>query len=358
MSKAKKRKICPNSSKAKASEAENVIHAGEVGAISGKALNIVFLFDAKYLGPALVSAASFFDVPGMADLPVTLVYISTDPDADTNAAQILQSFQKGIQSKHAQVDLRMIVLQGNQFADYVQRFHFSNAILYKAALPKIFPAYENILLFDCGTIFGIQVVDFIRRLRQGIQNCEMSAVGAFCVSPYVAGALSVALQAYPHNALYPSAAVLYFDVNRYNQLSIYEKYLAAYATYRNSLQYAEQDLFCLVLSEGELSDFSDSWIKCHIDMAAPESWSRLDAYEEIYAGRNCLYLKHIGSFKPWKRWVLHPAKSIYLREQHKLEKLVGTEAFSALRDGELFPSNMGFLVQELMRLEAYYEARH
>jgi lipopolysaccharide biosynthesis glycosyltransferase len=249
-------------------------------------------------------------------------------------------------------------LQGNQFTDYVQRFHFSNAILYKAALPKIFPAYENILLFDCGMIFGLQVGDFIQKLSHRIENREMSAVGAFCVSPYVSGALSAELQKYPHNAFYPSAAVLYFDVNRYNELSIYERFLAAYETYRNSLQYAEQDLLCLALTESELCAFSDEWLRCHIDLASPEGWYKFDEYEEIYVNRNSLYMKHIGSFKPWKKWVLHPAKSIYLRELHNLGKLIGEEYLTIFRDDEFFPGNMGFLAQELMRLEAYYETCH
>jgi len=325
--------------------------------MSEKDLNIVFLFDAKYLGPALVSASSFFEIPGLTDFPVTLVYISSDSATDLAAAQVLQVFKDSIRSKFAQVDLRLIVLQGNQFSDYVQRFHFSNAILYKAALPNIFPTYEHILFFDCGMIFGLQVLDFIDRLRKNIQKGEMSVVAAYCVSPNVSGALSTELQVYPHNSLYPSAAVLYFDANRYNELSIYERFLAAYATYRDRLQYAEQDLLCLVLREGELSNFPDKEFKCHIDMASPGSWNEFDTYETIYANRSYLYLKHIGSFKPWKKWVLHPAKSIYLCELHKLEKLIGMEALSILRDGELFPVNMGFLAQELMRLEAYYESR-
>jgi len=298
--------------------------------MSEKSINVVFLFDAKYLGPALVSAASFFEVPGMTDFPVTLVYIAIDTATDSKAAQVLQIFQKSIQSNYAQVDLRLIVLQGNLFTDYVQRFHFSNAILYKAALPKVFPTYEHILLFDCGMIFGLQVEDFIQGLRQGIKNCELSAVGAFCDSSHISGTLCAELQAYPHNALYPSAAILYFDVKCYNQSLIYERYLTAYETYRNSLQYAEQDLLCLVLTEGELNAFPEKEVIFHIDMASTGSWAELGAYEEIYANRNCLYLKHIGSFKPWKKWVLHPAKSIYLREQHKLGRLIGRETLAAL----------------------------
>jgi lipopolysaccharide biosynthesis glycosyltransferase len=321
--------------------------------MSEKNINVVFLFDARYLGPALVSASSFFEVPGMFEFPVTLVYIATDSATDSAVSQVLQLFKRSIQIKYPQVDLRLIVLQGNQFSDYVQRYHFSSAILYKAALPIILPTYENILFFDCGMIFGLQVGDFIRTLKMDIQNGEMSAVGAYCVSPYIDGALNLALQSHPHHVLYPTAAVLYFDVNRYNELSIYARYLAAYATYRNQLLYAEQDLLCLVLNEGELGAFSTKESKCHIDMASPASWNEVALYEENYVSRDFLYLKHIGSFKPWKKWVLHPAKSIYLRELCKVEKLIGIGEIPVLRDSELFPANSGFLAQELVRLENY-----
>ena len=320
---------------------------------AGNFVNIVFLFDANYLAPALVSVASLFDIPEMIGFSVTLVYVSSNSEKDTEAANILRIFQSNIQSKDQQINLHVIVLQGNQFSDYVQRYHFSNAILYKAALPKIFSSYQHILFFDCGMIFGLQLPVFIERLRQSIQRSEISVVGAFCVSPFVSGALNLALQQYSHNILYPSAAVLYFDVQRYNQLAIYERYLAAYSVHRQQLHYAEQDLLCLVLQAGELSAFEDREFKYHIDMASPESWSDIDRYERIYMDRNYLYLKHIGSFKPWKKWVLHPAKAIYLRELQRLEKRYEVAGYSALQDSELFPENTAYLAHQLILLEAH-----
>ena len=315
------------------------------------------MFDARYLGAALVSVSSFFDVPGMANYSLTLVYLSTDPAADMKSAHILQVFQRNIQSRDVLAELRLVVLQGSQFTDFIQRFHFSNAILYKAAIPTVFKHYEHILLFDCGMIFGWRLNDFIHRLEESICNQEMSLMGAFCYPPNINGALSQDLQAFPHNMLYPSAAVLYFDVKRYNQSAIYERYLNAYAAYREKLRYAEQDLFCLVLKEAELTAFRDDQVlRCHIDMASVDSWSQIAKYEAIYASRDYLYLKHIGSFKPWEKWVLHPAKAIYLREQKRLEKYIGAEGLLALYNSDPYPKNMGFLEQQLIFLERYYES--
>lgn len=320
-----------------------------------KRLNVVFLFDAKYLGPALVSVASFFDVPGMEEYSVTLVYLTTDTATDQRAATILQTFHNNMQLRNARIDLRLVALNGNQFTDYVQRFHFSQAILYKAALPAVFHDYEHILFFDSGMIFGADVKEFVRIIELGIHDDELATVCAFCCRADVNGALSEELRKYPHNALYPSAAVLYFDVKRYNEAKMWGRYLSAYAAYRQILQYAEQDLLCLVLQEGELKAFSDQYVRCHIDMALPENWHKIDTYEKTYFGREYLYLKHIGSFKPWKKWILHPLKSIYLREQQRLESLIGPEGLLAIRDEELFPANLGFLMQQMMLLEAYYE---
>jgi hypothetical protein len=116
-------------------------------------------------------------------------------------------------------------------------------------------------------------------------------------------------------------------------------------------------LLSLALANGELSDLPECGVRCHIDLSS-ENWEESEHYEQLYESRDFFYIKHQGLFKPWAKWVLHPAKSIYLHEWRKLGKLIGTEALSTLRDGELCPSNIRFLVRELFRFDVFHETHH
>lgn len=318
----------------------------------------MFLFDARYLGAALVSVASLVEVLGPASRPVTLAFLASGSAADAQAGQVLLRFQQGLAARHPQARLNIVSVQGQAFSDYVQRFHFSRTILYKAAMPVVFEACEHIVLMDCGMIFGQRIKDFLADLEQRIRERSMPVVGAFCMPPEGPdGALDAGLRGLPHHALYPSAAILYFDVRRYRDAAVYNRYLAAYAAHRERLVYAEQDLLCLVLREGELGAFEVGVdARCHIDLAAPAGWSQTARFEALHASGEHLYLKHVGSFKPWKKWVLHPAKAIYLRELRKLEALVGAEGLAALHDAEIYPAPVGYLEQQLALLERHYES--
>ena len=320
-----------------------------------ESISVVFLFDARYLGAALTSAANLIEVLGASRVPVTLVYLVGTGSADAKVAAILQRFEAGVRCRYPEILLQTITLQGNIFSDYVKRYHFSEAILYKVILPKVLKAYRHLLVLDCGMIFGNRLINFLDGVEMSIRSSEMAPVAAFCVPADQAGGLGDDLKHHPHNALLPGAAILYFDVVRYEQLALYERLLSGFQAHRERLAYAEQDLMCLVLTDRELGVFTEGGVRCHIDMAGQASWKAIDDYEALYASGDFLYLKHVGSFKPWKKWVLHPAKSIFLREQNKLGSLIGSESLADLHDPELFPDHLGFLEQQLLSLEAYLE---
>lgn len=318
-------------------------------------LNPMFLFDAAYTGPALVSAASFLAAPGGARYPLTLLYMSAADDAaDLTARGALVAFTDAMNVRPGMPEVRVVVLRANVFDHYQQRFHFSSAIMYKIVLPQIFPTLAHIVLFDCGMLFGRATADFLDALEARIARDELAPIAAYCGSPEHPGALATHLQALPHNRLYPSAVILYFDVARYVAAGLYERIVTGFAHYRDSLIYGEQDLLCLLLREGELSAFDERDDRLHINMNLDDSWLRCAEYEAAYAAKDYFYLKHIGSFKPWKKWILHPAKAIYLRERERLRAIVGDTFMPALEDPELAPSDIRFAEYQLLLLEALY----
>lgn len=319
------------------------------------AINALFIFDANYLSPALVSVASFFETLGAKRLPVTLVFlVGDDEDANNKVRVVLQRFEEKLQSTYPGVSLQVVELRGNVFDGYVKRHHFSNAILYKAIIPQAFAHYDHILLFDCGMIFGQQLHDFLIWVENHIRSRKIATMAAFCVPSDRADGLSSELMHFPHHALYPAGGTLYFDVARYRQASIYDRLVSAFTIHRERLVYAEQDLLCLTLQPDELSAFDECGTRCHIDLAASD-WGASEDHVRLDRSRDCFYIKHVGSFKPWKKWVLHPSKSIFLKERKKIVSLLGMGDLEFLRDSESFPENVGFLAQQLILQERYYE---
>jgi lipopolysaccharide biosynthesis glycosyltransferase len=318
-------------------------------------LNPVFLFDERYLGPALVSAASFLATSGAEGYPLTLLFMSrADDEADLAARGALIAFAEATRARRPQLDVRLVVLRATVFDQYRQRFHFSSAIMYKIVLPEIFPDYGHIVLFDCGMLFGRATGDFLAALEARIVRADLGLIAAYCCVAEHEGALAPHLQSVPHNRLYPSVVILYFDVARCAAASLYPRILAGFAHYRDILLYGEQDLLCLVLREGELGDFEPCDDRLHIDMADEASWMRMDEYQAAWAAKDYFYLKHIGSFKPWKKWILHPTKGFYLCERERLRTVVDAPFIPALEDPELAPSDVRLAERQLRLLEAHY----
>lgn len=318
-------------------------------------IDSVLLFDANYVGPALVSAASFIGAPGMQGYSLTMLFLSRGDASDNKARVALAAFETNAKVQHPGLDLRMIELHATVFDDYVQRYHFSSAILYKLVLPQIFGTYEHIVLFDCGMLFGDRLGGFLDGVAARIDSGDIAPIAAFCCAPDAEGALSADLRRHPHNALYPAAAIVYFDVRRYGAAGLYQRLVAGFGSFKHELMYAEQDLLCLVLQEGELCAFDARDDRHHIDMADQGTWYRMPEYEQRWRGKDYFYIKHVGSFKPWKKWILNPAKGLYLRQFEALRPLLGDAILDSLRDEAAYPNDIRFLQQQLELMERFYE---
>jgi hypothetical protein len=81
--------------------------------------------------------------------------------------------------------------------------------------------------------------------------------------------------------------------------SIYDRFVLAFKIHRERLVHAEQDLLCLTLENSDLNAFPQCGTRCHIDLASFD-WGAKKQHERLYKSRDSFYIKHVGSFKPWK----------------------------------------------------------
>ncbi len=317
-------------------------------------LSPVFLFDSNYLTPALVSVESFASLERIEKYTITLIFVSKEELRDENSISILQLFQEKLNAIDANLKLSIIILKSKIFKEYIRRYHFSDAILYKLLLPKILPNYQHIIFFDCGMIFGDRTNDFLKLIEKKVDCDEMGVVGAFCSDSDDTNGLSETLRHLGHNEYYPAGVILYFDVKKYEKSNLYDRIINSFEENKELLLYAEQDLLCLVLTSGELTRFEKNTDRIQIDMADESTWNLIAWYSKKYNSKDYFYIKHIGSFKPWNKWVLHPVKALYLKRKQLLSKNFDSNMLLSLDGGELFPNDIRFLSRQILLLEEYY----
>jgi lipopolysaccharide biosynthesis glycosyltransferase len=165
-------------------------------------------------------------------------------------------------------------------------------------------------------IFGNKTSDFLAR----VQEPSIAAITAFTTA--ASETLHQSQITIEHHALYPAGGILTFRPTTYNSNNLLNRCIKTYQTLRDQIIYGEQDIINFTLQGTELSDFSFDEKRIHIDLANNASWSESDNLVQAYLSRDYLYMKHVGVFKPWRRWVLSPAKSIYTHALSKLPEAI------------------------------------
>jgi lipopolysaccharide biosynthesis glycosyltransferase len=319
-------------------------------------LRVFFIFDENYVSPALVSVMSLLAQLGE-DVPkVTLVFLRDGGNAKDHEPvfALLNHFISTLQKVHRLLEINIVEQRGTPFLGYVKRSHFSDAILRKLIIPELFAQYEHILLFDCGLIFGSKVRNFFDDVRCLIDQNSNAAVAAFS-DPSDQVEMKGSLKFVQHNLLYPAGVILYFNTILWRKKNVLARLIQNFDKHREELVYAEQELLCLTLENDELVAMRDHYKRHHIDLFDAE-WSKSEEHFKVYVARDYLYMKHTGSFKPWKKWVLHPAKSIFLKERLLAVELIGAELAGFLYDPSTTPSQDLFLKHQLHLLERHYES--
>lgn len=275
---------------------------------------LIVLTDSNYIEPAFVTilsiAAQFIQ-----NVFVTLIYLAgNEDDANSNeeSFRLIQRFEKLLKIEYPELNFSSIILHSSYFLEF-ERYHFNRSNLQKLTFPEIFREEKTCISIDAGMILGKE----LKVLLEEISSDEQFTVKAFtkCSDE----CMPKNQKRFKRNKYYPAGGILAFNNNNYMKANILNRLVSGFEIFRSDLIYPEQDLMCLTLIDNELKAFNHKFKYFNIDMTDQENWSkfRINEYKNLYIEKDFLYMKHIGSFKPWHKWVLNPIKSIYLNEISK-----------------------------------------
>jgi lipopolysaccharide biosynthesis glycosyltransferase len=272
------------------------------------------LFDSSYLESALVTA---FEASRRSEVLHTLylIYLDRGTEEDAQVHSLLAGF---VAACTGAVAIKAIVI-ANTLPDF-KRHHFNNSIVYKPLIPSILPADEKFVLnLDAGILLGNDFDPFVTQLADTL--CQPEATWVIAANNGEApNHLTAALQSLPHHALYPDAAVMLFNLDRWRGNDWNTRYLDAYPRLHQFLRYAEQELICLMAQPEELVDLPvKDPLQFHFLSESVLNGSRTPLPRT--QADDCIFFKFKGSIKPWKYWVLDPDKAIYTRRRQRMEQV-------------------------------------
>lgn len=254
-------------------------------------------------------------------LPLYLVYVKGG-SKDAEAIRVLQAFKARVDRE----DVNIICIENTIF-DKFERYHFSNAILYKLALAS-FIDHDYIVNVDAGFLLGSQFTNLAQQMDAAIANApDPALVWAFCDDSAVA--LPEQLQQLPHHALYPIGWVLVFDKRRCVASDLYARLVRAYMTVKDALVWAEQDLLCLVLEGAQLQALPEKHTVL-IEQLEPENL--LQPQESIAFETDFSLYKVTGTCKPWQYWVLDSKKRFYLHRRTALQNVLDINSMRLIQE--------------------------
>jgi lipopolysaccharide biosynthesis glycosyltransferase len=282
--------------------------------------HIVLLVDQNYIEPLVITLCSIFEHSSAASqLPVSVIFNSLRPEADSFFRPFAELLSR-LQQHYNAINLRLLYLSGSPFGDF-SKLHFNSTILNKLLIPEYQNWTEDFILFlDAGTVFGNDLEQLLEF------DAPMPApMWAFAEQRKTEG---------DKCNLYPSGAILLFDVQTYRRNRLQERFLSRYRDLSASLVYAEQDLIFHTLKRGELGMLPTQHTRLHFDLASFKEWESLSKIFRIVAGRDYLYWKYVGSCKPWLSDARSPLMAPYLNARRKMP--AGLVSF--LSDRAIFPS--------------------
>jgi lipopolysaccharide biosynthesis glycosyltransferase len=275
-------------------------------------------FDQRYLEPALLTA---WELIAHHCVPLYLVYVEGGPD-DAEALRVLQAFKARV----GRADVNIIRIENTVFEKF-ERYHFSNAILYKLALPS-FIGHDYIVNVDAGFLLGTQFTKLTAQMDAALVNAPPEAlVWAFCGDSAVE--LPEQLQQLPHHALYPIGWMLVFDRRRCAAADLYARVVRTYMAVKEGLVWAEQDLLCLVLEGTQLQALPGKHTVL-IEQLEPESL--LQPQESAAFDTEFSLYKITGTCKPWQYWVLDSKKRFYLHRRAAMQNVLDINSMRIIQE--------------------------
>jgi lipopolysaccharide biosynthesis glycosyltransferase len=258
---------------------------------------------------------------------------------------------------HGKIEFSSVAVQSDYFKDF-SVFHLTSATLQKLVIPAIFPNEDICLSIDAGMIFGHGTTEFLNQVAKP-SDAAVTAFTTISDQSLQSNQLKI-----KHHTLYPAGGILAFRPAIFNSKELLNRCINTYRDLRNEIIYGEQDIICFTLQECELADFSFPCTRIHIDLANDQSWDNADSFLQTYLSHQYLYMKHVGVFKPWRMWVLSPAKSIYLHAVRQLPEAIrlltkhpklACQHSSKDKFSELFSERQFELYEEYLSLAAERE---
>jgi lipopolysaccharide biosynthesis glycosyltransferase len=271
--------------------------------------------DCNYLEPAFITMNSLA-THATSGTKICLLFLRNSTSEDALFETIISEAQAHFQNEYCgKIEFSCVAVKSEYFKNF-SKFHLTSATLQKLVIPAIFPTEEICLSIDAGMIFGKGTTEFLEQVARP----SNAAITAFTT------ASDTSLQTHQlpieHHTLYPAGGILAFRPEIYRSKDLLKRCVETYQNLRNEIIYGEQDIICFTLKDSELADFASFGKRIHIDLANDQSWVNADDLAQTYISQQYLYMKHVGVFKPWRHWVLSPAKSIYIHAANKLPEAV------------------------------------
>jgi lipopolysaccharide biosynthesis glycosyltransferase len=312
-------------------------------------MRLVVLTDHNYLEAAFVTVHSLLKFCREAD-KITLLYLNEHSENDHKSHNLIMRFNACFNLLDPNFKTVDAVAFNSEYFSEFQRFHLTRATFQKLLLPYIFPDENLTLCIDAGMIFGSGLNDFLA----DVENRPESAITAFTVPSNTAVHESQLDMA--RHELYPGGGTLLFNNALYLKGNFLFRADDFFKANKTRLIYGEQDLICFVAGPNELKSFDEKYLRKHIDLASIDTWQQSGELHKLYLTQNYLYVKHVGVFKPWLRWVLNPNKSIYLDYIKSTEAIfheIFTDEFLMAKHDRIDERHVHFARQELIRYEMF-----
>jgi lipopolysaccharide biosynthesis glycosyltransferase len=282
---------------------------------------VTIIFDSLYIEPALITAYELLHC-GF-NHPIFLIFIdSSDITISAQSEVILSDFKNKLNT-----DQVNILKVANTLSSF-NKFHFSNSIIYKILIPNLVEGYDFILNIDAGILLGDKSLNFFHHIIFNIENnaYKNAAVSAFLTDSSID--LDVSLQHISHNSKYPSGIILLFNVQMYNLNNLFTQIIDSWKKYSTVLLYAEQDLLCIIIEEGNFIQLPmrDSVIIEFLDLDG----LKINTLSVGDIKPNFAFYKVCGTCKPWKYWVLDQRKSFYLKHRELFEQFFSLSTYEII----------------------------
>lgn len=284
-------------------------------------ITLSIIIDNKYIEPALVTLITLLNFKKFYKA-IKLVLIKKNLDDLNDTAEILN-----LLNNFKEIFDTFNIIQVSVIEDKLpefNKFHFTNAILYKIFAPIIFSEEEFILNVDAGIIFLPKFSEFSENLNKKLEHSTDFTIGAFLESSMNLMPAEVS----KYSIYYPSGQILLFNSKKYLQDKIAERVIKFYTEKAIYLNYAEQEILCAILEDSDFFEFKgiENIYLDDLSSFTGNSYYPID-YIKL---KNSIYYKNQGSIKPWKSWNLNPNKVIYLKIREEICKRIDLNQYGLI----------------------------